>query len=1440
MPDFNPSDLGCRFELLELLGGGGSGGAVLRCLDQVMDREVAIKVLPPGTDPEEFRALRSLQHPGVVDVLDQGRTLDGGRAWFSMAMLDGVPFGPIGGEIVPAKRWARRVARLLEALAFLHDRGWIHADLKPDNVFVPNNAPDSVVLLDFGLALRTDAGGGLRGTVGFIAPEVLNGDEPGAASDLYAVGVMAATALSGDMPFAIDDPNPGLVGPAPSGWLGEQASEPARRWVAGMVQRNPTQRPASAREALAQLEAAVGLSLADPNDSATRIAPVPPLGRDDVFEELATTARDGGLAIILGPRGAGRSAILQLHADRLRGAGLDAPLLRLGSGTARSQRALRAYLGDRTSGEAIPPDPADFSGAAELGGALRVYEASLAVDLGSAIDSSTGALLVDDVDADTLAGRATLRALEQADPPCGLLIAGNEVDEQYFSHLMERRSDPRDILVRLRPLELDEVRSWLGQALGNVVRVADLASRLHEATRGLPGPLHRLTERLLRERLIHPGEREWRWDEVALDDALDEAGQTAPAAMRGLDVERLVANARRDADLLAEQGEAAAARRGLARVVARAERIGMTGRELSGHWLRLSEFCSMLAEEDEAVSWLQRIREAEGVDPHERAAAIVREAESLQTAARFQASLDLVAEHAELVAAEASSEERALLEGSRGTALLRLARYDEARRTADEARDSLTDISVRARLALYLISANADWHQGRHSHAEMVCRSAAGHLGATDDGPTRAALETTLATSLRLQGRLDDAALLYMQARERYRERGRILDCARVANNLGIVLYLQGQWLDAIDAFEDFRDLVRRADNPGEIASAWNNLGNLYRDTGQLERAEDAFDRSLELARRHRFARLEPMVLGNLAECSAVRGRSSLAEGQYAECIALSVERGIRDETVEAWRRLAAMRLDSGELDGCERAIEEAYEAGAGDLQLEATLLSGLGAICRLTRADSASVDDAEAAIDALEKDGSTFEAARMRLRYAAALVQIDKYAEAEEQVGLATKVCEPLPARPELARADELRQFISAATRNRLDTVTAHYDALQDLTLAVSRERDLSKLLETVLDRTLALVGEDRGYVMLVDQDGEPTVQASRALDPKRIDAQLHSQGPSKTVIQRVIETRKPLAALDLDTADSLREQMSVVASGVRSVICVPILRGDDVLGVLYVDSTSAVGGSAEHKASLLMAAADAASVAIENARLIEALRQKNDSIAIMAHELRTPLASIVGFASVMLDPESLDEGEDEELLGIIKREAERSSEMINRVLQLARMEAGQLELPREIVDPLYIVVSATSSLKPLAVQAEVVLDADADTDVPDIIGDSDRLVQVAVNLVGNAVKFSPRGGTVRIRAHKDGDDMLRLVVEDEGPGIPDDRLGEIFEAYQQAGPKGMRSEGVGLGLAICRQIVRQHQGTIRAENRSEGGARFTVRLPTSLRTSTDVPMPD
>ncbi len=1424
MLDFDPSVLGKRFRFLEWLGDPATS-SVLRCFDQVLEREVAVKLLPTGEDTAELRVIPQLTHPGIVEVLDTGRCVGDERPWFSMALVRGEPFGVEGCERTTMPTWARRVARLLEAIAFLHDRGWIHGRLQPDTAQVPSDGEDRVLLLGLGSGLARGRVRSRPPTSGYVAPEVLGGARPSFSADLYSLGVLAATAATGLLPFPADDPHPGLAGDPPGYWLGPDLAPGARAWLGEMLQRSPSRRPATARLALAGLERCIGERLGDPRDAATRLTPAPLLGRSELLLTLERACREGGVAVVLGPPGSGRSAVLTEHLDRAREGRVPTTLLNLGPDTGRAQRSLRCFLADRGGAVLVPPVRSTFRSPVTWGDAVRAYEAALSADFRRAADGGRRCLLLDRVVPDSTTGRAIVRALASCETDHGLVLTADEADAEVFEELLASRSDPRDSICRLEPLGLDQIEVWLGRSLGTVARAGLLAAHLRERSGGLPGKLHEATRMLLEEGVIVPDQREWSWEPALLAEILGLGRVTAPQTIKTLDVRDLVREALDEAELRDRRGEIRAAYHGLARALGRAERLPVKPAALAPGWSGLAQLALSMGEAELAISWLVRARKVLKDDRESVAWTVVQEAEALALLHRWSEVLALLDEQHPRIEIDGSAEDRARAAATGAEALLRLGRTAEAQQRVESARESVGDkASVGARIALLLLAARADWRQARYPRATAACRAAMDALPADEQGALRAEVESALASSLRLEGRFEAATGLYLKAADRYRDAGRLLDEAAVASDLGVVRYRQGDWLAAIQAFESFRELVRRAGDVEETAAAWNTLGCLYRDTGLLDRAEDAFDRALELARRHRLVQLAPVVVGNLAECSATRGRASLAEGQYAECASLAETQGLTDEVALSWRRRAQLRLDTGYLDAASEAVAAARAAAGTDQSVsEALVLEGLSAVIAVAGGDSTGLTSAEFAITRLEETGATFEAARLRLRLASAMLAVDRYADAEEHVGIAVRVCEPLPAQTELAWADELRQLIAAATRNRLDAVTAHYDALQQLTLAISRERDLPVLLETILDRTLALVGEDRGFVALLDEGGEPTLQVTRHLDPETVTRHMSWDG---SVTRRVIETCSPLAELDISRSQTsgLVEQ---VDRDVHSVICVPILRAGQLLGLIYVDGRTAVGGSAETKASLLMACADAASVAIENARLIEALRLKNDAIAIMAHELRTPLSSIVGFASLMLQPEGIDEGETEELLGIIKREAERTSELVNQVLQLARMEAGQVEVRREVVDPIQIVVASTDTLRPLARQAGVHLLPEASDDVPDVTGDEDRLVQVAVNLLSNAVKFSPPEGEVHITAERAGDGGLLLRVDDQGPGVPEDRLTSIFEPYKQAGPRGMRAKGVGLGLAVSRQIVRQHGGWMRAENRSDGGARFTVWLP-------------
>lgn len=221
---------------------------------------------------------------------------------------------------------------------------------------------------------------------------------------------------------------------------------------------------------------------------------------------------------------------------------------------------------------------------------------------------------------------------------------------------------------------------------------------------------------------------------------------------------------------------------------------------------------------------------------------------------------------------------------------------------------------------------------------------------------------------------------------------------------------------------------------------------------------------------------------------------------------------------------------------------------------------------------------------------------------------------------------------------------------------------------------------------------------------------------------------------------------------------------------------------------------------------------------RMAESLEQldrlKSDFVSHVSHELRTPLTSaklsLANLEDEVIGPVTPKQ---KEVLSRIRKDTDRLIHMVNELLDLARLEAGKVTLEKERVEIAPIVEQAAATVRPLAAQKGVALSVEGKGFALD--GDRGKLVQIALNLIDNAVKFTPSGGRVSVRLGE-----REIVVEDSGPGLGDPEA--IFEKFAMRKQPGV--PGVGLGLSITRKLVELHGGTIRATNRPEGGARFRV----------------
>jgi signal transduction histidine kinase len=235
-------------------------------------------------------------------------------------------------------------------------------------------------------------------------------------------------------------------------------------------------------------------------------------------------------------------------------------------------------------------------------------------------------------------------------------------------------------------------------------------------------------------------------------------------------------------------------------------------------------------------------------------------------------------------------------------------------------------------------------------------------------------------------------------------------------------------------------------------------------------------------------------------------------------------------------------------------------------------------------------------------------------------------------------------------------------------------------------------------------------------------------------------------------------------------------------------------------------------------------------NERLTEYDRLKSEFLSNVSHELRTPLAAISSSAKIIQRYSDRDVHSSKRFSKVIIEESERLTRLINDLLDLSKIEAGAAEWTlAPIDDPAALLDHVLSTFRPLFQESGMELELACEASLPAIRGDRDRLIQVIANLLSNALKFTPRGGRVRVEARRVeyGDAKgLEVSVTDDGPGIPEAEREVVFERFRQGGGDS-KPRGTGLGLAICREVMRYHGGAIWAEGPDAGGTRMVIVLP-------------
>jgi signal transduction histidine kinase len=303
----------------------------------------------------------------------------------------------------------------------------------------------------------------------------------------------------------------------------------------------------------------------------------------------------------------------------------------------------------------------------------------------------------------------------------------------------------------------------------------------------------------------------------------------------------------------------------------------------------------------------------------------------------------------------------------------------------------------------------------------------------------------------------------------------------------------------------------------------------------------------------------------------------------------------------------------------------------------------------------------------------------------------------------------------------------------------------------------------------------------------------------------------------------------------EAFPEDRKLLALGLHSELLAPLLLGPRPIGMLSLSRRQARAFGAE-EIELVTLLGRLVATAVQNIRAYEAERStveelrrlsalRADFVSLVSHELRSPMAAVIGAARTLQERwRTLNPDQREAFLALIADETNRLAALIGDVLDTSRIEAGTFTYRFSDVDLAQLVSDAVRTA--LVGQDEVRVRADVAETLPRIRGDAERLRQVVSNLIDNAVKYSPAGDVVSVRAHARNGSVL-IEVYDNGPGIPVEQQRLIFEKFGRADVHGGSKPGTGLGLFIARSIAEAHGGTLEVRSRPDAGSTFVLSLP-------------
>ena len=409
-----------------------------------------------------------------------------------------------------------------------------------------------------------------------------------------------------------------------------------------------------------------------------------------------------------------------------------------------------------------------------------------------------------------------------------------------------------------------------------------------------------------------------------------------------------------------------------------------------------------------------------------------------------------------------------------------------------------------------------------------------------------------------------------------------------------------------------------------------------------------------------------------------------------------------------------------------------------------------------------------------------------------------------------------------------------------------ARLSALNAIARLVSQSLNLDEILEHVLDKVLEILRVQAGSVLL--RDGETAqlrlkcYRTAVAPDDHVDGAMLDIYEAYEEFEESMFDASKPLVIQQIAQHPQFTHSR-LAELGFQTLISVP-LRSKEVVQGLMILLTQEQRAVDDDDLQLLVSIGNQVGMTVENItlyqgelkarqRLEELNKLKDDFVAIVSHDLRSPLTAILGASEILLNDEYMDtplSEEQRELVENIQVMGNQQLHLVNDLLDVAKIESGKIELTPTLVDLEVVAQQCYHTMKVLADNKNIELRFIPQSGLPKIAIDVPKINQVINNLVSNAIKFTESGGKVTIRVEEDEGNALRLSVSDTGDGIAPESLRFLFNKFQQIQKHGTHGErGTGLGLSICKNLIELHQGKIWAESRVGFGSTFCFTLPTS-----------